>query len=230
MNSPSCTVSVPKAPSGDLDIDIPIEVTGQLPLPQRPRRATYFGVGLAPMMLSAFLNMGLCWMVIIMIYQYTTQHAAWSSRLSTASLFLIVTHSYTLLGAPYMPFVLSFIPIGVNMLGLDIPPLIVGLVYVGIKVAETEMTALDKAVMGLLISCHVPQIIIYTVVRWVVNVRVYNAWLETYEPNWSPAITDPVLTAVLGIIKAITRALQKANRGNKRHPARDSAPSHTHNK
>src|SRR3954464_11020856 len=69
-------------------------------------RPTFLGVSLIPMTLSCFINMGLCGMEIIMIYQYITQHATWSSRLSIASFFSIVTHSYALLAASFRPSVL----------------------------------------------------------------------------------------------------------------------------
>lgn len=78
-------------------------------------------------------------------------------------------------------------------------PFLIGVVYVVLKAGLGEMGNMDKAVVGLLIAGHVPQMAMVAAVRWYVNPRVYRAWLETYAPDWEPGKTDWMLKVVVKV-------------------------------
>ncbi|KAK1756427.1 hypothetical protein QBC47DRAFT_186074 [Echria macrotheca] len=189
-------------------LSIKHDVINQSALPQRPQKIPFLGMSIALMILCSPFNMVLCAMTAIVVYQNVTQHAGWPSSVYVMSCLDIVMHSYTFLAALFFAPPINTLPAVVAGLNLNILPFLVGLAYAGVKAAEMPLAGLDKVVLGLLIGGHLPQIVMVALGRWVVNVRIYKAWLETYDPDWSPAMTDPILTAIFGFAQLLRSFLE----------------------
>jgi hypothetical protein len=114
-------------------------------------------------------------------------------------------HAYAFLLLVFMVPVLALVPPVVSALSWNIIPFAIGLVYIGLKVRMGDMETIDKAVIGLLVAGHVPQICIVAVVRWYVNPKVYRAWLETFAPDWQPERTDWTLKGVTSLMNMVWR-------------------------
>jgi hypothetical protein len=140
----------------------------------------------------------------LVIYQHVTEGDTFPPAVRTASYLTIVAHAYTFLFLP-IP-ILAVIPILVTALNLNVVLFTIGLVYVGLKAALLRpLTATDKAVVGLLVGGHVPQIALGAFTRWYLNGRIYRAWLETYDPEWAPATTG----LWLRVTQMLTKTLRK---------------------
>ncbi|KXX73622.1 hypothetical protein MMYC01_210143 [Madurella mycetomatis] len=187
--------------------DVP---TTQSPLPQRPQPTPFLGVGLALMLFCSPFNLVLCAMTAILVYEHVSQQHEMPSPVLVASYLAIISHSYTFLAVPNPVPVISLIPVVIAGLSFNLIPFIIGLVYVGLKIGTKsgETTGLDKAVVGLLICGHVPQLLVVALARWYVNVRVYKAWLETYAPEWAPNLTDPWLKGALRAMEALKKFIK----------------------
>jgi hypothetical protein len=133
-------------------------------------------------------------MTALTVYQTVTERDTFPPAVRIVSYLTIVAHSYTFLAPiPY----LSLIPALVAGFNLNIFPFIIGLVYVSLKAGLlSPLTVMDKAVIALLVTGHVSLIALVAYARWYFNVRIYRAWLETYDPGWAPAMTDPWLRVV----------------------------------
>ncbi|KAK4031246.1 hypothetical protein C8A01DRAFT_51599 [Parachaetomium inaequale] len=145
----------------------------QQPLPQRPQLTPFTGIGTGLSLLCGPFNYLLCAMNALTVYQHVTERDTPPPAVRTASYLTIVAHAYTFLNLP----VLATIPMLVAAFNLNVVPFTIGLVYVGLKAALLRpLTAMDKFAL-----------VAFT--RWYLNVRIYRAWLETYDPGWAPAMT-----------------------------------------
>lgn len=149
-------------------------------------------------------------MTAILVYEHVTQKHEMPSPVLVASYLAIISHSYNFLAIYFTIPIIGLIPSVIAGLSLNLVPFIIGLIYVGLKAGSMpgETAGLDKAVVGLLVCGHVPQLLMVAFVRWFVNVRIYKAWLETYVPGWAPDLTDPWLKRVLGAMEAVMRLVR----------------------
>ena len=180
--------------------DVP---TTQQPLPRRPQLTAFTGVTTALLALCYPFNLLLCAMTALTVYENVTKRDTFPPAVRIASYLTIVAHSYTLLAPiPYLSLISALVA-GFN---LNVFPFIIGLVYVSLKAGLLRpLTVMDKAVIALLVSGHVSLIALVAYTRWYFNVRIYRSWLETYEPEWAPAMTDPWLRVIQRLIMMIFR-------------------------
>jgi len=146
----------------------------------------------------------------LVIYQSITQRDTFPPSVLATSILTITAHAYVFLVVVYMVPPIGLIPAVVAGLSWNVLPFGVGVVYVVLKALTSRrggmgMDRVDKAVVGLLVAGHVPQIVMAAAVRWYVSPRVYRAWLETFAPDWEPGKTDWMLEGVVKAMKWIGR-------------------------
>ncbi|KAK0653037.1 hypothetical protein B0T16DRAFT_407314 [Cercophora newfieldiana] len=167
------------------------------PLPQRPANPSFTLISGLLMCLCFPFNYLLCAMNAMVIYQNVMQRDTFPTSVLVTSILTITTHAYTFLGVMYVVPPVALIPAVISWLSWNMIPFIIGLVYVVLKAGLGDIGAVDKAVIGLLVAGHVPQIVMVSIVRWYVNPRVYRAWLDTYAPDWEPGKTNWILKAAV---------------------------------
>src|SRR3569833_1818804 len=167
-------------------VDVPAT---QQPLPQRPRLVFFRAITLILILLCAPFGYILLAMTGLQMYQLVQQAPQFPVSVRILCYLNVILHSYTL--CQLIPLILFFIPWVVTGLSLNIIPFAVGLAYLGTKgTHQGFLTPMDKAVAGLLVGGHVPQIAMVFFTKWYLNSRLYESWLDTYAPDWSPEATD----------------------------------------
>ena len=134
----------------------------QEPLPRRLKIASYMGINVGLVMLCSPFMYTLLAMNILMIYQIAKDNHLFPRSVFITSCLTIITHSF---------FFFLHIPILGQLvwamivwnLDVNITPLAIGLVHLGLKSRYMGgLTTIDQALLGMLLSGHVPQILIAT--------------------------------------------------------------------
>lgn len=183
-------------------VDIPKTLE---PLPVRPKMVPFMYVSLGIQAFCSIFTWLLVAMTALVIYQNITERGRSPHNVVVISYLTIVTHAYTFcILVPFPP--IGLIPAVLAGFNVNIVPFVVGLIYVALRASYmAAWTVVDKAVVGLLVSGHVSQMLVIAFARWYLNLRLYTAWLDTYAPEWTPNTTDRWLIWMTRILRVILR-------------------------
>ncbi|KAK3343756.1 hypothetical protein B0T25DRAFT_306476 [Lasiosphaeria hispida] len=179
-----------------LEHDIPT-ASQQPTLPRRPEIIPFMGTSAILIALCGPFTIILAAMTALLIFQAIKDIPP--PPVSTTLYLTLALHSYTLCHFIPIP-VFALIPGIIAGFSLNLIPFLAGLVHLGLKRAEAGLGGVDTAVAVLLAAGHGPQIAMVLFAKWYVNQRLYSAWLDTYDPGWTPERSDRWMMAVHGLL------------------------------
>lgn len=156
--------------------DVPVS---QKPLPQRQNSQDVADFSFFLVNCTFLLNLLVIPLLILIIYELVRQGHHFSTDAHVMAYLSIVSYGQCVIQV-------NFLISGPNSI-----PFIFGILYVALKSHDMgSYTAMDRAIVGLLISIYVPQFVINTLCRLYVHPRLFKAWMKTYSPEWSPGTGD----------------------------------------